>query len=63
MRKEIGVPKNFEKKEHTGWDPVTLTFNLHEIPKDIKVLLKKAGFKKKHLKSKDTALALSLIHI
>jgi hypothetical protein len=31
---------------------------MSEIPKEIKTLLKKAGFKKKDLKSKETALAI-----
>jgi hypothetical protein len=48
----------FEKKEHAGWDPITQTFILSDIPKEIKTLLKKAGFKKKDLKSKETALAI-----
>lgn len=48
----------FEKKEHAGWDPLTQTFIMSEIPKEIKTLLKKAGFKKKDLKSKETALAI-----
>jgi hypothetical protein len=48
----------FEKKEHAGWDPLTQTFIMSEIPKEIKTLLKKAGFKKKDLKSKTTALAI-----
>ena len=31
---------------------------LNTVPKEIKLLLKKAGFKKKDLKSKETALAI-----
>ncbi len=31
---------------------------MSELPKEIKTLLKKAGFKKKDLKSKETALAI-----
>lgn len=54
----ISRPLSFEKKEHAGWDPKTQTFILNEIPKEIKQLLKKAGFKKKYLKSKETALAI-----
>ena len=37
---------------------MTQTFFLGEIPKEIKTLLKKAGFKKKDLKMKETALAI-----
>ena len=37
---------------------MTQTFILGEIPKEIKTLLKKAGFKKKDLKMKETALAI-----
>jgi len=48
----------FERKEHAGWDPVSQTFILNEVPKEIKILLKKAGFKKKDLKKKETALAI-----
>ena len=54
----ISRPLTFEKKEHAGWDPITQTFIMTEIPKEIKSLLKKAGFKKKDLKSKETALAI-----
>jgi ketol-acid reductoisomerase len=54
----ISKPLSFEKKEHAGWDPKTQTFIMNEIPKEIKTLLKKAGFKKKDLKSKETALAI-----
>ncbi len=54
----ISRPLTFEKKEHAGWDPKTQTFIMSEIPKEIKTLLKKAGTKKKDLKSKDTALAI-----
>ena len=54
----ISKPLSFAKKEHAGWDPVSQTFLLNEIPKEIKTLLKKAGFKKKDLKSKETALAI-----
>lgn len=31
---------------------------MNTVPKEIKLLLKKAGFKKKDLKSKETALAI-----
>ena len=54
----ISRPLTFEKKEHAGWDPMTQTFIMSDIPKEIKTLLKKAGFKKKDLKSKETALAI-----
>jgi hypothetical protein len=54
----ISRPSTFEKKEHAGWDPITQTFIMSDIPKEIKSLLKKAGFKKKDLKSKETALAI-----
>ena len=54
----ISRPVSFAKKEHAGWDPMTQTFILGEIPKEIKTLLKKAGFKKKDLKMKETALAI-----
>ena len=54
----ISRPISFEKKEHAGWDPMSQTFILADIPKEIKTLLKKAGFKKKDLKSKETALAI-----
>ena len=54
----ITKPLFFEKKEHAGWDPKSQTFILNDIPKEIKTLLKKAGFKKKDLKSKETALAI-----
>ena len=55
---EISKPNFFERKEHAGWNPSTSTFALNEVPKEIKLLLKKAGFKKKDLKSKETALAI-----
>ncbi|CDW79346.1 neural wiskott-aldrich syndrome protein [Stylonychia lemnae] len=55
---DITRPLLFERKEHAGWDPVTQTFILNEVPKEIKILLKKAGFKKKDLKKKETALAI-----
>ena len=54
----ISRPIIFEKKDHAGWDPVSQTFLLNDIPKEIKNLLKKAGFKKKDLKQKETALAI-----
>lgn len=55
---DISKPLAFERKEHAGWDPTTQTFILNEVPREIKHLLKKAGFKKKHLKKKETALAI-----
>lgn len=55
---DISKPYSFERKEHAGWDPVTQTFILNEVPQEIKHLLKKAGFKKKDLKKKETALAI-----
>ncbi len=51
-------PFSFERKEHAGWNPNSQTFQLDQVPHEIKNLLKKAGFKKKHLKSKDMALAI-----
>jgi len=57
-KNEISKPVYFERKEHAGWDPVTQTFILNEVPTEIKQILKKAGFKKKDLKQKDTALAI-----
>lgn len=55
---DISKPLSFERKEHAGWDPISQTFILNEVPKEIKMLLKKAGFKKKDLKKKGTALAI-----
>eukprot|EP00350_Pseudokeronopsis_sp_OXSARD2_P011232 CAMPEP_0170564854 /NCGR_PEP_ID=MMETSP0211-20121228/75283_1 /TAXON_ID=311385 /ORGANISM="Pseudokeronopsis sp., Strain OXSARD2" /LENGTH=203 /DNA_ID=CAMNT_0010884857 /DNA_START=14 /DNA_END=625 /DNA_ORIENTATION=- len=55
---EIGRPTTFSKEEHAGWDPISQTFIINELPKDIKVMLKKAGFKRRDLKNKETALAI-----
>mmetsp|Transcript_41555 Transcript_41555/g.30546 ORF Transcript_41555/g.30546 Transcript_41555/m.30546 type:complete len:252 (-) Transcript_41555:603-1358(-) len=55
---DIKRPTSFSKEEHAGWDPITQTFILNELPKDIKILLKKAGFKRRDLKNKETALAI-----
>eukprot|EP00347_Sterkiella_histriomuscorum_P002362 403368446 len=55
---QITKPLVFQRKEHAGWDPSTQTFILNEVPREIKQLLKKAGFKKKHLKKKEIALAI-----
>ena len=48
----------FERKEHAGWDPLTQTFILKEVPTQIKQMLKRAGFKKKDLRKQKTALAI-----
>jgi len=41
-----------------GWNPVTQVFDVKSVPKEIKNILQKAAFKKKHLKEKETALAI-----
>ena len=48
----------FLRKQHNGWDPITQTFNIKEFPSEFKLILKKAGFKKKHLKKKETAIVI-----
>ena len=52
----VSKPNYFTKKEHAGWNPITQTFNLKSMPAAIKNLLKKAGFKKKALTNRETAL-------
>jgi hypothetical protein len=54
----VSKPMYFAKKEHAGWNPITQTFNIKEMPNSIKNLLKKAGFKKTALKNKETALEI-----
>jgi hypothetical protein len=39
-----------------GWNPVTQVFNVKQVPREIKNVLQKAGFRKKFLKQKETAL-------
>lgn len=36
-----------------GWNPLTQTFNVKEVPKEIKNIFKKAGIKPSSLKDKD----------
>ena len=48
----------FLRKQHNCWDPITQTFNIKEFPSEFKLILKKAGFKKKHLKKKETAIVI-----
>lgn len=58
IKYSISKPISFHKKEYSGWDPVNQIFVLSELPREIKELLKKAGYKKKDLRRKDTALAI-----
>ena len=51
-------PHIFVRKQHNGWDPISQTFNVKEFPTEFKIILKKAGFKKKHLKKKETAIVI-----
>ena len=55
---KLSRPASFLRKQHNGWNPITQTFNIKEIPTEFKIILKKAGFKKKHLKKKETALEI-----
>lgn len=52
----ITKPTNIERTSNAGWDPVKQCFNLSEIPKPLKQLLKNAGITKKDLMMKDIAL-------
>lgn len=54
----VTKPGFFGMKVYPGWNPVTQTFNLKKMPEQIKTLLRKAGFKKKALKNKATALSI-----
>ena len=56
INSRVSKPAYFTKKEHAGWNPITQTFNLKQMPASIKNLLKKAGFKKKALTNRETAI-------
>mmetsp|Transcript_947 Transcript_947/g.823 ORF Transcript_947/g.823 Transcript_947/m.823 type:complete len:177 (-) Transcript_947:44-574(-) len=51
----ISKPQFFCKKESTGWNPTTKKFNFKEMPKEIKIILKAANIKKRHLNNADVA--------
>ena len=47
------------KNNETAWyNPVTQTFNLEEIPNEMKILIQQIGYKKKDLKNPKTAKAI-----
>lgn len=54
----LSRPTIFVRKQHNGWNPLTQTFNIKDCPKELRDMLKKAGFKKKHLKKKETAVEI-----
>ena len=58
MNSGVTKPKFIGKKNHAGWNPLTQTFNLKEMPEQIKTLLRKSGIKKKALKNKVQALVI-----
>ena len=51
----ISRPETFSVKETAWFNPLTETFNLDQIPKEIKNLIKEIGYKKKDLKNKEIA--------
>lgn len=55
---KLSRPNLFVRKQHNGWNPITQTFSIKEFPTEFKIILKKAGFKKKHLKKKETAIVI-----
>ena len=55
---DFSKPFGFYQKVHEGWDPANLTFNLKKMPKDVRDMLKKAGFKRKDLLNKELAIKI-----
>lgn len=55
---KISLPGSFSRVDQPGWNPSTQTFNLKEMPSQLKTMLKKGGFKKKHLKNKESAVLI-----
>jgi len=54
----ITKPQQFTQQDNAGWDPVTQTYNIKLMPDNFKNMLQKAGFKKKQLQDKETALQI-----
>ena len=54
----VGKPYGFERTSASGWDPVRQRFNLDEMPKELKDMLKTAGIPKKDLKNKNVSLLI-----
>jgi hypothetical protein len=41
----LSKPQSFLRMQDFGWNPVLQIFNVKEVPKEIKNVLQKAGFK------------------
>ena len=54
----ISKPFSFFRKDHAGWNRENGTFDLKDVPGEIKLLLKRAGIRKRDMKNKDTALLI-----
>ena len=54
----ISRPQTFTLADTKWFNPLTETFNIDEIPKEVKNLIKEIGYKKKDLKNRETAKKL-----
>ena len=55
---QISRPQTFTLADTKWFNPLTETFNIDEIPKEVKNLIKEIGYKKKDLKNRETAKKL-----
>ena len=53
--KYISRPTSVTQKETPWFNHITQTFNLEQLPNEIKILIKQIGIKKKDLKNPDKA--------
>jgi len=51
----VSRPYTFVKRDTAWFDPLTQTFNLKELPSEIKNLIKQIGYKKKDLTNPEKA--------
>jgi cupin superfamily acireductone dioxygenase involved in methionine salvage len=51
----VSRPLSFKKRDIAWFDPLTQTFNLKELPSEVKNIIKQIGYKKKDLLNPEKA--------
>ena len=54
----LGLPPMIDLQTTPGWDPETQTFNIKELPKEIKKMFRRVGIKKTNLRNPATAVKI-----